>query len=100
MNLLVKNLHNTKISCANCQACCCSSEVMIVSETGVPDKFIHADEYGNESMIRLEDGWCAALDRDTLLCTIYENRPWICREFAEGSYDCRNERKTKMHFIK
>lgn len=40
-------------------------------------------------MLRLEDGWCSALDRDTFLCTIYENRPWICREFEVGSYECR-----------
>jgi len=43
-------------------------------------------------MARLEDGWCAALDRDTLMCTIYENRPWICREFAVGSHECLVER--------
>ncbi|HAV1540527.1 YkgJ family cysteine cluster protein, partial [Vibrio parahaemolyticus] len=34
----------------------------------------------------------AALDRDTLMCTIYENRPWICREFEMGSNECLDER--------
>ncbi|ENM3977588.1 YkgJ family cysteine cluster protein, partial [Vibrio cholerae] len=24
---------------------------------------------------------------------IYENRPWICREFEMGSYECRDERR-------
>ncbi|MGL0870728.1 YkgJ family cysteine cluster protein, partial [Vibrio vulnificus] len=28
----------------------------------------------------------------TFMCTIYENRPWICREFEMGSYECRDER--------
>lgn len=43
-------------------------------------------------MLRLEGGWCSALDRDTLMCSIYENRPWNCREFEMGSYDGRIER--------
>ena len=36
---------------------------------------------------------CAALDRDSMRCTIYENRPLICREFELGSEDCHEERK-------
>lgn len=44
-------------------------------------------------MRRLEDGWCAALDRDSMRCTIYAQRPMICREFALGSEDCLEERK-------
>jgi Fe-S-cluster containining protein len=43
-------------------------------------------------MARLEDGWCAALDRKTMLCTIYERRPAICRDFELGGYDCLAER--------
>jgi Fe-S-cluster containining protein len=43
-------------------------------------------------MNRLDDGWCSALDRQTHLCTIYENRPWICREFEMGSDECQSER--------
>ena len=40
-----------------------------------------------------DDGWCVALDRKTMLCTIYERRPTICRDFQEGDYDCLEERK-------
>ena len=47
-------------------------------------------------MLRLEDGWCAALDRDTMLCTIYEKRPLICREFAMGSDECKAERQALL----
>lgn len=43
-------------------------------------------------MARLDDGWCSALDRDTMMCTIYEQRPWVCREFETGSYECLVER--------
>jgi uncharacterized protein len=35
------------------------------------------------------DGACAALDPDTLLCTIYDQRPQVCRDFARGSTLCR-----------
>jgi Fe-S-cluster containining protein len=44
-------------------------------------------------MRSLDDGWCAALDRQTMLCTIYERRPLICREFEVGDSDCLNERR-------
>ncbi|XOV86763.1 MAG: YkgJ family cysteine cluster protein [Pseudomonadota bacterium] len=80
------------VSCAGCQACCCRLEVMIIGDSGVPDRFIRVDEWGGETMARLDDGWCAALNRDDHTCSIYENRPWVCREFAMGSGECRSER--------
>jgi uncharacterized protein len=43
-------------------------------------------------MARLDDGWCAALDRDTQLCRIYAQRPLLCREYATGEADCLAER--------
>jgi Fe-S-cluster containining protein len=95
----VKNIPATEVTCANCQACCCSLEVMIISDTGVPSRHVHVDEYGSETMLRLDYGWCSALDRDTLMCSIYENRPWICREFEMGSYECINERLEKLSFL-
>ena len=82
-----------KITCATCEACCCRLEVMILTDTGVPEEFIVADKWGGCSMERLDDGWCAALDRNTMLCTIYEKRPLVCREFEEGEYECLIERK-------
>lgn len=82
----------TEILCSNCAACCCRLEVMLITDTGVPDRFIQENEDGSQVMARLDDGWCAALDRNTLMCSIYEKRPWICREFAMGSYECREER--------
>lgn len=47
-------------------------------------------------MKRLDDGWCAALDRNTLMCSIYANRPLICREFEMGSYECQVERHEQL----
>ncbi|OUS32449.1 zinc/iron-chelating domain-containing protein [Thalassotalea sp. 42_200_T64] len=92
MTIAVKNLPEPEVTCSNCEACCCRLEVMIISDTGVPDEHVYVDACGGESMLRLSDGWCSALDRDTLKCSIYENRPWICREFEMGSYECRDER--------
>lgn len=93
MTVFFKETSDPEVSCSSCQACCCRLEVMIISDTGVPEKHIAHDEWGGETMRRLEDGWCSALDRETYMCTIYENRPWICREFEVGSYECLVERK-------
>ncbi|MDG5499541.1 YkgJ family cysteine cluster protein [Marinobacter sp. BGYM27] len=84
------------VSCSNCLACCCRLEVMLISDTGVPDRFIEEDDYGGQTMARLDDGWCAALDRNTMMCTIYEKRPWVCRSLEMGSYECRVERAEHM----
>ncbi|AGA85682.1 YkgJ family cysteine cluster protein [Stutzerimonas stutzeri] len=88
-----QQLEDTSVSCATCAACCCRLEVLLLSDTGVPQRFIDTDSWGGEVMLRLEDGWCAALDRDSMRCTIYDNRPLICREFELGSEDCHEERK-------
>jgi uncharacterized protein len=92
MAINIKNVSRTEVTCSNCQACCCRLEVMIITDTGVPEEHIALDEWGGETMLRLDDGWCSALDRETFMCSIYENRPWICREFEMGSYECHNER--------
>lgn len=69
---------------------------MLITDTGVPEQYIEIDAWGGEVMARLDDGWCAALDRETMLCTIYENRPFICREFEMGEYECIDERTAGM----
>ena len=63
-----------------------------MSEDDVPPGLTEADRWGGRVMKRLEDGWCSALDRDTMLCTIYERRPTICREYEVGGTDCLSER--------
>lgn len=65
---------------------------MLITETGVPMRFVDIDQWGAMTMARLDDGWCAALDRDSQRCSIYENRPLICREFELGGDDCLAER--------
>ena len=92
MTINIQNLAEADISCSTCQARCCRLEVMILTDTGVPDKHISVDKWGAETMLRLDDGWCSAVDRDTFMCSIYEYRPLICREFEMGSYECVEER--------
>ncbi|MET0379090.1 MAG: YkgJ family cysteine cluster protein [Spongiibacteraceae bacterium] len=96
MTIEVATLTEPKKTCANCQACCCRLEVMLITDTGVPERYIDTDEWGGQVMARLDDGWCAALDRTTLLCKIYENRPDICRAFEMGESECIAERKEHL----
>ena len=92
----VANLPNPEVTCANCEACCCRLEVFLITDTGVPDRFIETDQWGGRSMAQLSDGWCAALDRNTMMCTIYEKRPLVCREFVMGEYECLVERTANL----
>jgi len=87
---------DTEVTCANCEACCCRLEVMLITDTGVPGNFIEEDEWGAQTMARLEDGWCSALDRNTMKCMIYDKRPWVCREFEMGGYECIFERTAHL----
>ena len=80
------------ITCASCKACCCRLEVMIMGEDDVPPELTEIDQWGGWIMARLSDGWCAALDRATLRCTIYARRPTICRDYQVGGSDCIAER--------
>jgi Fe-S-cluster containining protein len=80
------------ITCDSCRACCCRLEVMLMGEDDIPLELTEADRWGGRIMARLEDGWCAALDRDTMLCRVYERRPAVCREFRVGGSDCIAER--------
>ena len=69
---------------------------MLITDTGVPERFIEIDQWGGSTMARLDDGWCAALDRNTMACTIYQKRPLICREFEMGGYECVVERAANV----
>jgi Fe-S-cluster containining protein len=69
---------------------------MLITETGVPEHLIERDKTGVEFMAQLADGWCAALDRQTMKCTIYEARPWVCREYEVGDYECLDDRAAHL----
>ena len=80
------------ISCATCAACCCRLEVMLMGEDQIPAELTAQDRWGGWVMRRLEDGWCAALDRSSMKCSIYAHRPTICRDYPMGKSDCIAER--------
>ena len=89
-------LPDTAASCSGCEACCCRLEVLLITDTGVPDRYIEVDRWDGMRMARLDDGWCSALDRTTMLCLIYEQRPWICRELEMGGDECLAERVANL----
>ena len=96
MTIEVTNLPDAEVTCVNCEAYCCRLDVMLITDTGVPDHFTEIDEWGRMNMARLEDGWCSALDRNTMSCMIYAKRPWICREFEMGKFECISERTANL----
>ena len=63
-----------------------------MAEDDPPRRMTTEDPWGGAVMRRLDDGWCVALDRDTMLCTIYPRRPGVCRDYPAGSADCLLER--------
>ena len=71
MTVGIPPLSETEVSCASCEACCCRLEVLLISDTGVPERYVAIDDWGGRTMARLDDGWCSALDRNTMKCMIY-----------------------------
>lgn len=80
------------VLCSHCEAVCCRLTVVLMPEDDVPHWLVAEDEHGPDTMAKGEDGWCVALDRDTMQCSIYEHRPQICRKFKMGGPYCRDER--------
>jgi len=69
---------------------------MLMGDDAIPPALTMRDRWGGWVMRRLDDGWCKALDRATMLCTIYAIRPEICRSFEAGDYDCLTERRQML----
>lgn len=82
-----------RVSCGACDAVCCRLTVVVMPDDRVPRHLVERNPQGVEVMARNEDGWCAAVDPLRMRCSIYEQRPEICRKFAMGSAYCRDERE-------
>lgn len=67
-------------------------QVLLLPGDRPPGHLVAVDPSGVDVMARLDDGWCAALDRNTMRCTIYSVRPRLCRDYAMGGPDCLAER--------
>ncbi|MDP3073493.1 MAG: YkgJ family cysteine cluster protein [Opitutaceae bacterium] len=73
--------------CAGCGQCCHLVVELSPLWDDVPEALVVEHE-GVRCMDQQGDGACVALDRVTGLCTIYERRPRVCRDFARGSALC------------
>lgn len=81
LKLLGKSFHATK-----------RSDLFIRENPQYTDKIGYLDEmYGHTFAVinQGEDGYCNFLDRRTRLCTIYNNRPSICRDFQFNNSLCK-----------
>lgn len=85
------------VSCDHCDAVCCRLTVVVMPEDIVPRHLVERTEQGLDVMARDEDGWCVAVDQNRMCCSIYEQRPGICRKFTMGSGYCRSEREAYSH---
>lgn len=81
-----------RIRCDACAAVCCRMTVLLMPGDLPPAHYVAEDRHGMAAMAKGDDGWCVALDRQNMCCSIYPQRPLICREFAMGGDDCRDER--------
>lgn len=81
------------VSCTRCDAVCCRLEVAVMPDDQVPRQYVERNAQGVEVMAHGEDGWCVAMDPLRMCCSIYGQRPGICRTFAMGGDDCREARE-------
>jgi len=75
--------------CAGCGRCC-HQVVGLVDGVDVVPEVMVVEHDGQLCMDQRGDGACVALDPVTKLCTIYEQRPNVCREFGRGGELCVN----------
>ncbi len=73
-------------SCEGCGACCRGWEIEVWWSDVVPLRLRKEDRLLGPVM-RQRQGACIALTRDGR-CSIYEDRPLVCRDFQRGSEEC------------
>lgn len=83
----LRTVNHDNALCSNCGACC-RDAVHVESGEGVPLE--HTVEIGGRRWMRPHEvaPWCGALDLVTWRCTIYEQRPRVCREFEVAGRGC------------
>jgi Fe-S-cluster containining protein len=89
--------------CLDCGACC-HADYVHVWVSGSDHARLTPEERdrltffeGTMCYMRMTDGHCAALVLEDAQwkCSVYERRPFLCREFARGGSACRHESETK-----
>ncbi len=91
-----KTEDSVQVDCENrwhlCKARCCklwfSLSVQDLEEGTV--KWNYSQPYG---IAHNSAGYCVHRDNSSCKCTVYENRPYICR-----TYDCRNDKRIWLDF--
>jgi Fe-S-cluster containining protein len=91
--------------CLGCGTCCFSKLATFVRVDGLDHARLgdRADELtvfiGNRCHMTMFEGHCAALVIDVttrrFVCSVYEDRPAVCRDLERGSPECRAERHEK-----
>ena len=73
-----------------CQGCggCCYLVVELEEGEQVPDDRTTIHEDGARVLQQRDDYACVYLDPESRLCTIYEQRPQVCRDFERGTGLC------------
>ncbi|MSU49129.1 MAG: YkgJ family cysteine cluster protein [Opitutus sp.] len=74
--------------CAGCGKCCHLLVELVLGDDRVPEELV-VEHSGVRCMDQHGDGACVALDAGTRLCTIYDLRPQVCRDFERGAALCR-----------
>ncbi len=89
--------------CLRCGTCCFSASETYVRVSGAD--FARMGEVagglvawsGNRAFMRMRDGHCAALRLDPVagafVCTVYERRPQLCRDYERGGAACSVDRE-------
>jgi uncharacterized protein len=95
-------------ACRRCGVCCFSAAEQYVAVTGndwsrlgaLAERVAHF--IGHRAFMRMANGHCAALSlrrtasgQPDFVCTIYDQRPQVCRDLARGSPQCEGEREVK-----
>lgn len=93
--MTMQELNMEAVSCSSCKAVCCRLQVILIGDPDVPESMTEQSEWGGDVMRRESDGWCTALDRTTMRCTIYAQRPQVCRDYEMGGGECVDERRLK-----
>jgi Fe-S-cluster containining protein len=75
-------------ACVGCGQCCHQVVELAPLTDFIPEEYV-VEHDGVRCMEQRGDGACVALDRVTRLCTIYEFRPQVCRDFQRGEALCR-----------
>ena len=92
--------------CKVCAACCFSPRERYVVVTGEDHARLTTDErreltifHGIHCYMRMWQGHCAALEKhgDEWLCSVYERRPQLCRDYERGGPACAVDSANGRH---